>query len=42
MRGEAVWIQGNEIKGDEEETIQVIQYRSRVGLGVRKGRYVER
>ena len=42
MRGEAVWVQRKEIKGGEEETVQVVLYRSRVGLGVRKGRYIER
>ena len=42
MQGEVVWVQGNEIKGSEEETVQVVQYRSHVGLGVRKGRYIER
>ena len=42
MQGEVVWVQGNEIEDGEEETVQVVQYRSCVGLGIRKGRYVER
>ena len=42
MRGEVAWVQGNEIKDGKEETVQVVQYRSYVGLGVRKGRYVKR